>query len=485
MMKNLLLISALIFFNLLTAQYNINWKEAPLNQIPIPYKLEHFNLKGPLKDLTGGRDLHFNNKGNLTEANALVSFRFTYDADNNPLTYSSWFINESKSIFQLKLDNKGRIKEKNGENNSVFTYDSRGNWTGTVDQKGKREDFSRIFTYDTKNRLIKSEFFNSSILWTNHFTYAKDGDFLVITDSYENFKDPSKNFQRKNYYKNGFNYGSVKNDNFKFDQYGNPTVELDAKGNVFRTNETQYVYYTESTQNQIGSKNATNPTETSIKKDPYCLEGNCKDGFGTYQYSNGKYTGFFTNLKKEGFGFYKWNSGDLYSGSWKDDKMTGFGLFTRKDGTYMEGNFDDAKMKGLGVKHLGNKKFEYGFYSNDKLIRNYELTANNLTTGCVQGNCKNGFGYYFFEDGSSFQGFFENSKMLQGTWTNKIGDKYFGKFGFQNHFEGYGHLTYKNGDNYFGEYSNSKRNGRGFFLNAAKNTTQIGEWKDDVLVKPN
>ena len=482
-MKQLLLIFAVCIFNFSSAQYNINWKEAPLNQIPIPYKLEHFNLKGPVKALTGGRDLHFNNKGNLTNAIAVVSFSFTYDANNNPITYSSGFANDSKSIFQLKLDAKGRIKEKTGSNNSVYTYDSGGNWTGTFNEKGDRQNFSNIYTYDTKNRLIKSEFFNSSVIWIDYFTYAKDGEFLVINYSYENLKEPSKNYKRKNYYKNGFNYGSVKNDNFKFDQYGNPTVELDAKGNVFRTNETQYVYYTDSTLKQNPANTFTNPTEKPVIKNTNCLSGNCIDGFGTYKYNNGNYTGFFRAGKKDGFGIYQWTTGSMHTGNWKNDVNDGYGLFTGTDGNSYQGIFYKSKLNGLASHLKPDKTGNYGLYTNGQFTTKYNYFSNNITKGCTAGDCANGYGKFLFDDGGIYVGFFKNSSMLQGVWKGANGDSYTGEFGPNNTLEGYGNYKYKNGENYFGDYKNNKRNGRGILYNPATKVSRKGEWKDDVLVK--
>ena len=52
-----------------------------------------------------------------------------------------------------------------------------------------------------------------------------------------------------------------------------------------------------------------------------CIQGDCIDGLGTYQYGNGeKYEGYFRNGKKNGYGIYYFNNGDISWGGNKNGK---------------------------------------------------------------------------------------------------------------------------------------------------------------------
>ena len=79
-----------------------------------------------------------------------------------------------------------------------------------------------------------------------------------------------------------------------------------------------------------------------------CIEGNCKDGTGTFAYPNGdKYVGEFKNYKLNGSGTYTfaagtWKGGE-YTGQWKDNAMCGSGVFKYASGDQYEGHFDKNK----------------------------------------------------------------------------------------------------------------------------------------------
>lgn len=50
-------------------------------------------------------------------------------------------------------------------------------------------------------------------------------------------------------------------------------------------------------------------------------------GQGTWYYSNGFYKGALVNGKREGYGVYEWESGNIYNGNWKNGKRNGQGSF--------------------------------------------------------------------------------------------------------------------------------------------------------------
>jgi hypothetical protein len=83
---------------------------------------------------------------------------------------------------------------------------------------------------------------------------------------------------------------------------------------------------------------------------PYrCLHGDCKDGFGTYQYQFGQYEGYWQNGNRHGSGDFYWNEGDHYSGEWRNDRMNGFGFYAYKNGNKYSGQWSNNKKHGHGV----------------------------------------------------------------------------------------------------------------------------------------
>ncbi|MBL0146502.1 MAG: hypothetical protein IPP48_12935 [Chitinophagaceae bacterium] len=85
-----------------------------------------------------------------------------------------------------------------------------------------------------------------------------------------------------------------------------------------------------------------------INKNNGCVSGDCENGFGTYKWPNGEtYTGDFKNAKRDGIGTYTNSKGEVFAGAWKN-----------------------------------NEWFE---------------------SGCLTGDCENGFGTYVFKYYSSFQ----------------------------------------------------------------------------------
>ena len=73
-----------------------------------------------------------------------------------------------------------------------------------------------------------------------------------------------------------------------------------------------------------------------------CTKGTCKDGQGTYQYTNGNlYVGEWNNYKLNGKGIFYFNSGvwkgSRYEGDWINNKMTGQGIFHFANGDIIFG----------------------------------------------------------------------------------------------------------------------------------------------------
>ena len=142
-----------------------------------------------------------------------------------------------------------------------------------------------------------------------------------------------------------------------------------------------------------------------------------------------------------------------------------------------------------------------------KLLELHTKTASSNKTGCISGDCQNGFGTYKDTEGFTYIGAFKNG-MYNGacTWYDKNdrlhyegsvvegklqgngtmnqtnGDIYEGGWS-NNKMDGYGKYSFANGDVYDGEFKNSLFNGSGMFtLNSGdvifanyKDMVQVGE----------
>jgi len=102
-------------------------------------------------------------------------------------------------------------------------------------------------------------------------------------------------------------------------------------------------------------------------------------------------------------------------------------------------------------------------------------------TGCISGNCGNGYGVYIWASGNKYEGFWKNDKRNgQGTDTYFLsGDKYVGEW---RNGKKHGQGTYSwgkgkwEGDKYVGEWKDGKRNGQGT-QTFSDGSSYVGEYK--------
>ncbi len=100
-----------------------------------------------------------------------------------------------------------------------------------------------------------------------------------------------------------------------------------------------------------------------------CISGNCKDGKGTYVFSDGSiYVGEFVNGIMEGFGKLTDKYGNVYTGYFKSNKYNGIGKFERTDGTIYIGEFKDGRRHGLGTQYYSATYKEKGRWDYDRFI---------------------------------------------------------------------------------------------------------------------
>jgi hypothetical protein len=153
--------------------------------------------------------------------------------------------------------------------------------------------------------------------------------------------------------------------------------------------------------------------------DPFgnkCLNGDCKNGYGTYLYS----------------------SGLQYNGEWKNGKRHGQGILTYPDGSEYSGGWKNDRMHGQGIK----------IYNSDRLYRKY--------TGAWENGNKQGIGTAMYLGGEQYSGDWRNGRMHgQGSYTSVSGLRYVG--GWKNNkMYGHGTMTHLDGTKTTGEWFNNR-----------------------------
>ena len=63
-----------------------------------------------------------------------------------------------------------------------------------------------------------------------------------------------------------------------------------------------------------------------------CVSGDCQNGYGVYEFNQGRYEGDWVDSKRHGKGVMTYLSGGSYEGDWRNDKRNGQGVYTYYDG---------------------------------------------------------------------------------------------------------------------------------------------------------
>lgn len=185
-----------------------------------------------------------------------------------------------------------------------------------------------------------------------------------------------------------------------------------------------------------------------------CVQGDCINGRGTYIYPSGaKYVGDFKDGEIHGIGVCYYTDGSKYSGEWKHRYPDGRGTKTYPDGTKRTGLWK----RGKPVDENGNILEEY-------IVRKKEEQQDdgtNIQSGCLKGDCKNGYGVFAYPDGSKYEGEFVNGKFNgQGTFYFADSSRYSGEFK-ENYPHGQGTRTYANGKQETGQWRQGEFIGSG------------------------
>jgi hypothetical protein len=168
-----------------------------------------------------------------------------------------------------------------------------------------------------------------------------------------------------------------------------------------------------------------------------CLEGDCQNGRGLYQFENGnKYNGEFKRGFMHGSGAIVFANGNKYNGDWREGSREGIGVYYFLTGNVYTGSFRKNKFDGKGTMTFSSGNKYAGKWENDQ---------------------PHGEGIYTFASSDRYEGTFLNGK-----------------------FNGFGRMYYKNGEKYVGDWRNNVRHGSGKIIRADGATTE-GVWDNGIM----
>ncbi|MDG1295684.1 MAG: caspase family protein [Saprospiraceae bacterium] len=149
---------------------------------------------------------------------------------------------------------------------------------------------------------------------------------------------------------------------------------------------------------------AKNELEANVQSG--CISGDCTDGSGIFAYANGaRFEGQFQQGKPNGEGTFIYEDESTYSGSVKEGLYHGAGMLISASGKKQSGRWDEGS-----------------FITNDEIAS---------ITGCVSGDCTDGYGKMIFDNGTTYEGNWQAGKyngngtlekydgaIIQGNWVN-------------------------------------------------------------------
>jgi len=219
-----------------------------------------------------------------------------------------------------------------------------------------------------------------------------------------------------------------------------------------------------------------------------CVEGDCKNGVGTYLFSNGTYTGNWVNGKQEGKGIYRFDQGEVYEGDFKNNLRDGWGLFDYGNGSRYEGQWKEGKKHGKGTYFQRDGEVYDGDWLNNLRsgIGSCSYIDNSRYKGQWSNNLRHGKGIFEFFNGDYYNGEYSFGKIegdgiyYFNSGTLK-GQRYEGQF-INNKFNGNGILYYPDGAKVSGQFFNGHVHGWAVEYKKSGEINQSGFWQDGALV---
>ncbi len=128
-----------------------------------------------------------------------------------------------------------------------------------------------------------------------------------------------------------------------------------------------------------------------------------RQGYGTFKYNNGDvYTGWWANNKRDNTGTCTYKNGDTYEGNWKDDTYDGYGHFTCANGDEYRGRWKSGKRNGYGnCRWADGTTYKGDFKDGQKDGGGLLITADGDTiAGEFRNDKAHGYNYIRFKDGT-------------------------------------------------------------------------------------
>jgi len=196
----------------------------------------------------------------------------------------------------------------------------------------------------------------------------------------------------------------------------------------------------------------------------YYTDGTSKKGFWKADKFIGEKTGCISGDCASGYGTYVWANGDRYEGNWKNKKMDGNGnYFFKKGNEKYIGEFSNGDFHGIGAYYFSDGRIKDGRWEHNKF-----MGAIVSKTGCISGNCDNGYGTYAWKNGDKYEGGFVNNKMEgQGKYNFSSGVYYDGQWKAAK-YDGFGKMVYADGTMKEGIWKEGNYVGKQQTVNKAK-----------------
>ena len=204
-------------------------------------------------------------------------------------------------------------------------------------------------------------------------------------------------------------------------------------------------------------------------------------------YSDGAYSGPLKYGKRHGKGEMKFASGESYKGDFIEDIMDGHGEYVWGDGTRYIGPFKNGNREGTGGKYEHSRGSCYtGDVLNNKFCGTGKAVMEDGSSydGKWKDGQYHGQGTFIFPTHSkllSYQGEWDNGKMVNGQIQWKNGDIYDGELDGEGNPNGMGVFKWAQGEVlYKGEYKRGTRTGVGTII--YPNGAQYkGNWVNDRM----
>lgn len=143
----------------------------------------------------------------------------------------------------------------------------------------------------------------------------------------------------------------------------------------------------------------------------------------TIRFADGIYSGVNVDGVRQGYGTFKYNNGDVYTGNWYNNKRSGRGMCKYKNGDSYEGDWENDTCQDGTLTYANGDEY-YGRWKKGKI---------------------NGWGKYRKADGSTYEGKFKDSKKDGGgLLITAAGDTIAGEFR-NDKAHGYNYIRFKDG----------------------------------------